>query len=258
MKICVLVKSVIDKDSRFEIKEGLVHFDSYSDRRTNESDNYALEEALLIKESSDQDVEVVVVCLGSEDSSQSIKDCLSKGADRAIHILDEKFNNLDALSISKVLKNALEEEKFDIILSGLQSDDIGNGQIGILLSEHLNMSHASLAMETELNGTERIRVKRELEAGWFQWTTLSLPASITIQSGINKPRYASLRGIMMMKKKPIKVLSYSDIGIELNQATSLLEQSIPKKEKETKFFDGETDSFMDDLINLMTNDLKVI
>ena len=113
-------------------------------------------------------------------------------------------------------------------------------------------------METELNGSEGIRVKRELEAGWFQWTTLSLPASITIQSGINKPRYASLRGIMMMKKKPIKVLSSSDISIELNQATSLLEQSIPKKEKETKFFDGEADSFMDDLINSMANDLKVI
>ena len=258
MKICVLVKSVIDKDSRFTIEGGLVQFDSYSDRVTNESDNYALEEALLIKESSDQDVEVVVASVGAEDSAQAIKDCLSKGADRAIHILDENFVDLDALSLSKVLKAALEQEKFDIILSGLQSDDIGNGQIGILMSEHLNMSHASLAMETKLNSNESIRVKRELEAGWFQWTSLSLPASITIQSGINKPRYASLRGIMMMKKKPIKTLSSSDLNIELNPATSLVEQSVPKKEKETKFYEGETDSFMEELIDSMANDLKVI
>ena len=258
MKICVLVKSVIDKDSRFSIENDVAHFDSYSDRVTNESDNYALEEALLIKESANQDIEVVVVSVGSEDSLQTIKDCLSKGADRAIHISDEKFIELDALSLSKVLKATLEEEKFDIILSGLQSDDIGNGQVGILLSEHLNMSHASLAMKTELNDNGSIRVKRELEAGWFQWSSLSLPASITIQSGINKPRYASLRGIMMMKKKPIKTLSSSDINIEINQMTSVIKQSIPKKEKETKFFDGEVDSFINDLIDSMANDLKVI
>ena len=211
MKICVLIKQVPDKNSPLSISDDQI---SISETNitwvSNESDNYALEEALIIKETHEG--EVVACTLGKESAGQVLKDAMAKGADRSIFISDPKFDSLDILSLAKIIASALKEENFDLILSGLQSDDQGNSQLGLLIAELLNMSHATLVMGTEIISDSTIKVKRELESGWFQWTELTLPASISIQSGINTPRYATLKGIMMVKKKTVDKNTSNEIS----------------------------------------------
>ena len=257
MKICVLMKQVPDKDATLTIDATSLGIDT-ADLTfvTNESDNYALEEALLLKEAHGG--EVVVCTLGPDSSLQVVKDALSEGADRGLFLRDDAFNNLDVLSLSKIFAAALKDENFDLIFSGLQSDDVGNGQLGLLIAEHLNTSHASLVMETEMVGDSAIKAKRELESGWFQWTELDFPASLTIQSGINTPRYASLRGIMMMKKKTIDTKSAEDLGLSLTSQTSTTKMYIPEKIKETVYVDGTTDEIVSKLVDIFANNIKVL
>jgi electron transfer flavoprotein beta subunit len=257
MKICVLMKQVPDKNASLKINEtGLGIDTSHLTFVTNESDSYALEEALLLKEKNGG--EVVACTLGAEPSLQVVKDALSKGADRGLFLRDDAFDNLDILSLSKVFAAALKDENFDLIFSGLQSDDVGNGQLGLLIAEHLNTSHASLVMETEIVGDSAIKAKRELENGWFQWTELDFPASLTIQSGINTPRYASLRGIMMMKKKTIDTKSAADLGLSPTSQTSTTKMYIPEKTKETIYLDGTTDEIVSKLVDIFANDIKIL
>ena len=258
MKILVLIKQVPDKDSPLTIAEdNLSLAENNITWVSNESDNYALEEALQLKEKHGG--EVVACTLGNESARQVLKDAMAKGADRGIFLSDSQFDSLDILSLAKVFASAFKDESFDLILSGLQSDDHGNSQLGLLLAELLNMSHASLAMGTEVIDDNTIKVKRELEGGWFQWTQLTLPASISIQSGINTPRYATLKGIMMVKNKTTDQLSAQDIGA-LNQ-TPLVKQEnlyVPEKSKETVFIDGTPDEIAGKLVDVFKNEIKVL
>ena len=195
MKIAVLVKQVIGSESALEISD-----DSSWVKEENASfvmnppDHYAIEEALAIKEKIGEG-EVVIVSQGPARAQKVIREGLAKGADRGVHIEESVGFQTDPLSIAKSLCSAIKDENFDLILTGLQSDDTGMGQTGVLVGELLNMSTATLAIETDID-KEKIRVKRELESGWFQWVTLDSPSSISIQSGINQPRYPSLKGIM--------------------------------------------------------------
>ena len=226
MKICVLMKQVTDKDSPLKISFDNVTIDkNMVTYATNECDSYTLEEALQIKENIGG--EVVVCTFGKESALQVVKDALAKGADRAIFINESDFNSPDIQVIGNIISEKLKEENFDLILSGLQSDDSGNGQLGLIIAEILNMSHATLVMGTEVLTNKTIKVKRELESGWFQWTELDLPASLTIQSGINTPRYAALRGIMMAKNKPIDTLEIS--SSDFSSLLSLEKLYIPSK-----------------------------
>jgi electron transfer flavoprotein beta subunit len=203
--------------------------------------------------------EVVVCTLGKESARQILKDAMAKGADRSIFLSDSQFDNLDILTLGKVFASALKDEKFDLILSGLQSDDKGNSQLGLILAELLNMSHASLVMGTEIQNDNTIKVKRELEGGWFQWTKLSLPSSISIQSGINTPRYATLKGIMMVKNKTTDQLSAQDISVENFSSLVTLEKLyIPEKSKETIFIDGSPDEIAGKLVDIFKNEIKVL
>ena len=258
MKICVLMKQVPDKNTPLKIAEDHCSLEkTHVTWVSNESDNYALEEALLMKESHGG--EVVVCTLGGESASQVLKDAMAKGADRSIFLSDSKFDLLDILSLAKVFAVALKDEKIDLILSGLQSDDLGNSQMGLLLAELLNMSHASLVMGTEVQNDHSIKVKRELEGGWFQWTKLSLPASISIQSGINIPRYATLKGIMMVKNKTTNQLSGQDVGVERESPMVRLEKLyIPEKSKETTFIEGSADEIAGKLVDVFKNEIKVL
>ena len=258
MKICVLMKQVPDKNSSLTIAED--HRGLEENNITwvsNESDNYALEEALLIKEAHGG--EVIACTLGGESAGQILKDAMSKGADRSIFLSDSQFDYLDILSLAKVFASALKDECFDLILSGLQSDDQGNSQLGLLLAELLGMSHASLVMGTEIQDSSTIKVKRELESGWFQWTTLTLPASISIQSGINTPRYATLKGIMMVKNKTVDEFNGESIqGLDLSSQVKLKKMYIPEKSKETVFIDGTPDEIAGKLVDVFKNEIKVI
>ena len=214
MKICVLIKQVPNEDAIIKIlpdKSGIIE-DNLT-FCTNEPDTFALEEALLIKETIN-DCEVVVCTLGKASAAQILKEALAKGADRAIFINDEKLINLDPLTTSKAIYSILKNENFDLILSGLQSDDDGHAQTGLLLAEQLDMTHASLVVGTEILDNGKIKVKKELESGWFQWSEMEMPSCISIQSGLNKPRYASLKGIMGAKKKTIDSYTLDDINIK--------------------------------------------
>ena len=211
MKVCVLVKQVPGSESALRIASGNTWIeDAAAIFEMNESDNYALEEALQIKESLGNDSEVVVVSMGPERVQKVIREALSKGADRGIHINEVPEIKSDPFATAQVFANVIKDENFDLIFSGLQSDDVGSGQTGVILGEMLGMATATLVMATEIQEGS-IKVKRELESGWFQWVSMSTPASITIQSGINQPRYPSLKGIMGAKKKEIKVVDQTTI-----------------------------------------------
>ena len=252
MKIAVLVKQVVGSESALEISQDQKWIDDSSATFVmNPPDNYAIEEAMLIKEKVGAG-EVVIVSMGPQRVQKVIREGLSKGADRGIHIETESLNEIDPLYISKVLAKTLRDENFDLILSGLQSDDSGMGQTGVLLGELLNMSTATLAIETDID-QNKIRVKRELESGWFQWVELEFPASVSIQSGINQPRYPSLKGIMGAKKKEIKVIP----APQVEKRQSISEIFVPKKSKETEFIETDIDSTVERIIEILKTEVKV-
>jgi electron transfer flavoprotein beta subunit len=159
----------------------------------------------------------------------------------------------DPLSIAKLFSEHLRAENFDLVFSGLQSDDMGAGQTGVLIGEMLDMSTATLAIETQVE-SDKIKVKRELESGWFQWVTLSLPASISIQSGINEPRYPSLKGIMGAKRKELNTFD----GSAENQSQNFVNLYVPKNEKFTEKIEGDTDTIVAKIMDVLKNKLKVI
>mgnify|MGYP001210920132 FL=1 len=252
MKIAVLVKQVIGSESALEISPDQKWIDeSNATFVMNSADNYAIEEAMQIKEKLG-DGEVVIVSMGPQRVQKVIREGLSKGADRGIHIETPDSKNIDPLKVAKNISDAIGQESFDLILSGLQSDDGGMGQTGVLIGELLNMSTATLAIETDID-QEKIKVKRELESGWFQWVTLDAPASVSIQSGINQPRYPSLKGIMGSKKKEIKVISAL---IEENKQ-SLDKIFIPQKSKETEVINTDVDSSVDRIAEILRSEIKV-
>ena len=252
MKIAVLVKQVVGSESALQISQDQKWIDDSSATFVmNPPDNYAIEEAMLIKEKVGAG-EVVIVSMGPQRVQKVIREGLSKGADRGIHIETESLNEIDPLYTSKVLAETLRDENFDLILSGLQSDDSGMGQTGVLLGELLNMSTATLAIETDID-QNKIRVKRELESGWFQWVELEFPASVSIQSGINQPRYPSLKGIMGAKKKEIKVIP----APQVEKRQSISEIFVPKKSKETEFIETDIDSTVERIIEILKTEVKV-
>lgn len=257
MKICVLVKQVPGSDLPLRpneegtwIREDNVTF------TTNESDVYALEEALRIRETLGEG-EVVIASLGPERVQRALREGLSKGADRGIHIQESFPYTSNPLEIARLFAACLREEHFDLILSGLQSDDLSMGQTGLLLGEILGMSTATLVMAIEVPG-DSIRAKRELESGWFQWLTLTLPACITIQSGINTPRYPSLKGIMGAKKKEIRLLNKSDLVDQDGGVQSIDRIYLPQKLKRTTMIEGDTDEVVAKLADILKRNVGVI
>ena len=252
MKIAVLVKQVVGFESALKISQDQRWIDESSATFVmNPPDNYAIEEAMLIKEKLGLG-EVVIVSMGPQRVQKVIREGLSKGADRGIHIETQDLKEIDPLYISKAFAEILRDENFDLILSGLQSDDNGMGQTGAILGELLNMSTATLVIETDIN-QNIIRVKRELESGWFQWVELASPSSISIQSGINQPRYPSLKGIMGAKKKEIKVIP----APQVEKKQSISEIFVPKKSKETEFIETDIDSTVERIIEILKTEVKV-
>lgn len=257
MKIGVCMKQVPAKDAPLRIddaatwvREGDI---SYA---TNEPDSFALEEALRLKEKHGG--EVVVISLGPERVRQVIKEGLAKGAARALHIQDDEFYTLDPLQVAAAIAGAVREENFDLLLTGLQSDDHGFGQTGVILAELLDRPHATIIMEIQVNDG-RMRVKRELEAGWFQWIETPLPAVLTIQSGINKPRYASLKGIMAAKKKEIRALKRADVlPADLAATQQMKKIYVPEKTKKTEFIEGKPGEIAAKLIEKLQHDARVL
>lgn len=259
MKIVVLMKQVPNEDAAIKIdsSSNSIMEDNVT-FITNEPDTYALEEALLMKDSMDNIEEVVVCTMGSSSAQQTIKDALAKGADRGIFISNPEQKYQDSLYRAKIIAKVLEKENFDIVLSGLQSDDDGYAQIGILIAELLNMNHASLVMGADFIDDSTVKVKRELENGWFQWSELKMPISLTIQSGLNQPRYASLKGIMGVKKKTIESYTLDDLDVDGESQTELIKLFNPEKTKVTEYIEGSNDEIVEKLVDILKNQIKVI
>ena len=256
MKIAVLVKQVPGSESALPINGSGDWIDESSVTFVmNPPDNYALEEALLIKEKKGEG-EVVIVSMGPLRVQKVIREGLAKGADRGIHIEEDDQIETDPLLISQRFTNVLTEENFDLILTGLQSDDTGMGQTGVLVGEMLGLSTATLAIEMNVLD-DKIRIKRELESGWFQWIELPLPASISIQSGLNTPRYPSLKGIMGAKKKEIRSVHASNLS-DNKRVQSIDSAFIPTASKETEIIDGDTDDIVERIVSILKSEIGVI
>ena len=254
MKIAVLVKQVPGSESSLSLNKNQNWVDESSITFVmNPPDNYALEEALLIRDRLDEG-EVVIVSMGPDRVEKVIREGLAKGADRGIHIQETDEIAKDPLLIAKKFSFILKEENFDLVLSGLQSDDTGMGQTGVLIGEMLGVSTATLVIETKLEAGH-IKVKRELESGWFQWVQLPLPASISIQSGLNTPRYPSLKGIMGAKKKEIKRIS-PDVVIKYAQTIDKV--FIPQTSKQTEVIEGDVDIAVNRIVEILKSDIKVL
>lgn len=202
MKIIVLMKQVANKDAILRInKEQTWIEESDLSFEVSESDGYALEEALRVREKLTG--EVIVCSMGPQRVKSVIKDALARGADRAIHVVGDNLGHLSPYATASALAEAIRDEKPDLIMTGLQSDDYGYGQTGVILAELLGLPHATIVIEVDAS-SDKLRIKRELESGWYQWYSMAMPALLTIQSGISQIRYATLKGIMAAKKKEIK------------------------------------------------------
>jgi len=277
MKIAVCIKQVPTRewqprldDSKTWIREQDAAFEM------NEPDAYALEEALRLKEKHGG--EVVVCSAGPARVAQVIREALARGADRAIHVDDESLASADAFVTADALAAAMKADEFDIVLTGLQSDDQGFAQVGVILAEKLGRPHATIIMEVEVigdggrqeppsprasagdGGSQRppspmLRVKRELEGGWFQWVAMPLPAVLTIQSGINQLRYATLKGIMAAKKKEIRKAS-APAGAASKQR--ILSLYVPEKGKKTQIIDGSPAEAAKELVRKLRDEARVI
>ena len=239
MKIIVAIKQVPERDAPIRIdaagkwiEEANLQF------ALNEPDAYALEEALQLKESGGAGSEVVVISAGPERAGTTIREALAKGADRAIHIVCDDLPGRDALSVARLLAAAIKPENPDLVLTGLQSEDLGLGQTGVILGELLGLPHATLILKVEKTESG-VKVKRELEEGWFQSVELPLPAALTIQSGGNKLRYATLMGIKRAKTKELRTVTAAELGVDSAPVVQMEQVALPTKQKSTQMLDGQ-------------------
>jgi electron transfer flavoprotein beta subunit len=255
MKIVVCIKQVPAKDAPLAITDASWIRETDIGFEMNEPDSYALEEGLRLKEKHTG--EVIALSMGPERVKQTIKEALAKGADRGIHVSDDKAHLLDPLGAAKSLAAAIDREKPDLVLTGLQSDDQGFGQTGVLLAELLGLPHATIIMQIEAQGGG-LRVKRELEAGWFQWVELPMPAMLTIQSGINKVRYATLKGIMAAKKKEISTIARESLGVTHDSTERVERIYVPSKTKKTEFLTGTPKEAAAKLLEKLKHEARVI
>jgi len=256
LKILVCMKQVPQKDAPLKLNEAGTWIREEVSYEVNEPDAYALEEALRQKEKHGG--EVVVITAGPARAQQVLREALAKGADRAIHLEESAFVGLDAFNTARAFAAAIKDERFDLIFTGLQSDDYGFAQTGVILAQLLNWPHATIIMQIEKTDAG-IKVKRELEAGFFQFVDITLHAVLTIQSGINKLRYATLIGIKQAKNKPMRKVTMADvqsnIGINMQKIERIY---IPQKSKKTEYLEGSAGEIAKKLVDKLRNEIRVL
>src|SRR5215510_1151792 len=265
MKIISCIKAVPDPSSRFTINESKNWIkDNDLTFVASEADNYAIEEALRLKEKHGG--EVVVISMGGEEAARVLRSGLAMGADRAIHLLDPKFKGADEFSAAATLAKAIEKDGgADLVLAGVQSDDLGTGMTGTMIAEFLGCAHATVVVGVEANPEGKsLRAKRELEGGINETVELPTPAVLTIQFGINQPRYASLKGIMAAKKKELKVWTAGDLGLTDNQVGragamyDIREVLIRERKSRVEFLTGTPDEAAVKLVEKPRKEAKVL
>ena len=260
MKIAVCIKQVPTREWQPRLNDAKTWIrEQDASYELNEPDAYALEEALRLREKHNG--EVVVCAAGPARVQQVIREALARGADRAIHVEDESLGSADAAVTSAALAAAMADERFDLVLTGLQSDDQGHAQVGVMLAERLQIPHSTIIMEVQIDPSTgsgqgpRLRVKRELEGGWFQWIAMPLPALLTIQSGINQLRYATLKGIMAAKKKEIKKVPLAG-GLAATQQIVAL--ALPTRSKQTHLITGSAPEAAKELVRRLREEARAL
>jgi electron transfer flavoprotein beta subunit len=261
MKIAVCIKQVPTREWQPRLNDAKTWVrDQDVSYEMNEPDAYALEEALRLREKHSG--EVVVCSAGPARVQQVIREALARGADRAIHVEDDALGPADAFAAASALAAAMAEQTFDLILTGLQSDDQGHAQFGPVLAEKLGIPHSTIIMEVNVDpatgsgpAAGSLRVKRELEGGWFQYLSMPLPALLTIQSGINQLRYATLKGIMAAKKKEITKVAAPAAGSGRQKIVALY---APQKAKQTVMITGSPAEAARELVKRLREEARVL
>jgi electron transfer flavoprotein beta subunit len=253
MKIAVCVKQVVSREWQLRVNAaGTWVRDEGASWALNEPDAYALEEALRLKEGHGG--EVVVLSAGPARVTQVLREALARGADRAVHVHGDHLAAADAYTTASALATALAPENVDLVLTGLQSDDQGFGEVGVILAELLGIAHSTIIMEIGVDDG-RLRVKRELEGGWFQWVSLPTPALLTIQSGINQLRYATLKGIMAAKKKEIRTLEAPPADSSPHRVLSVY---VPGKARAIRLLTGTPAEAAAQLVQALRQEARIL
>jgi len=253
MKIAACIKQVPTREWQPRLNDTKTWIrEQEASYEMNEPDAYALEEGLRLREKHGG--EVVVCSAGPARVQQVIREALARGADRALHVEDDALGAADAFTAAQALVPAMKEEGFDLILTGLQSDDQGHAQFGPVLAEKLGVPHSTIIMEVVVESGS-LKVKRELEGGWFQYVTMPTPALLTIQSGINQLRYATLKGIMAAKKKEIKKVT-PPAG--LASRLKVVALYAPQKSKQTVMIGGAAAEAAHELVRRLREEARAL
>ena len=257
MKIAVCIKQVPTREWQPRLNDQKTWIrEQDASYEMNEPDAYALEEGLRLREKHGG--EVVVCSAGPARVQQVIREALARGADRALHVEDDALGAADAFVTADALAAAMAEERFDLVLTGLQSDDQGHAQMGVVLAERLGIPHSTIIMDVQVQDggqAATLRVKRELEGGWFQWIEMPLPALLTIQSGINQLRYATLKGIMAAKKKEIRKVP---MPAGLQPAQQIASLSLPTRSKQTQMIAGSPAQAAQELVRRLREEARAL
>ncbi len=253
MDIIVCVKNVPDveeadlkiSDKGTDIdKEDLVF-------NINDWDNYAIEEAVLLKEK--QGGTVTAVTVGNEDDEDVLRRCLAIGADRAIRIEVGDISRFDSFGISKIISHVIKDLPFDLIFTGVLAEDDYHGMVGMMMAEELNINHANMVTAIEIEDG-KARTTSELEGGLSEVSLIELPALLTIQTGINEPRYVSILGIRKAAKKELKIMDLADLGIsdgEISPRTIIEEAFLPPETEGAEILTGDADKIASDIIEIL-------
>ncbi|HEY2437957.1 MAG TPA: electron transfer flavoprotein subunit beta/FixA family protein [Solirubrobacteraceae bacterium] len=215
MKIVVPVKQVAALDDEFELLDDGSGVDpDFLELDLNEWDAFSLEAALQLRESTGEG-EVVVVTVGDDEAEEALLGCLARGADRAVRVWDDALEGADVLAVARVLAAAVQRESPDLVLCGVQSSDAVNGATGIALAGYLELPHVAVVKQLDYDAAGSVAtVKRELEGGLVEVLRVRTPALLTIQTGINEPRYANLRAIKQAREKPLEVSTPDELGVD--------------------------------------------
>jgi electron transfer flavoprotein beta subunit len=252
MKVMVCLKQVPHQDARLDVNaDGTWIQEDNIKFEINSYDTYAVEEALRIKDAGD--AEVVVVSIGPDRVTQALRTALGMGADRAIHVNDAGATGADALGAAKILAAIAKEEGVDLIIAGLMSDDGNASAVPPMVAELLGMPSATGVVATDMSSGDSVTVERELEGGALEVVELPRPCLLAIQSGANQVRYASLKGIMQAKKKPVDVKTLADLGLAdsasaAQNKTKINKIYVPPKGDTAQILQGSTDEIVGQLV----------
>ena len=255
MKVLVCIKQVPDMESKFKINANATWFDENDlAYRINEYDEYAIEQAVQLKEQLNN-VDITVLSVGPARVKEALKKALAMGCDDAVHIEDAESSLKEPFQIANFISDFAKDKGFDIVFTGMQSQDRGSGQVGIILSELLNMSCVSTIADFEYK--DGITVKRELEGGLKSVIKVATPVVLTCQLGLNTPRYPTLPNIMKAKKKELLTISSTEL-FSVDSSYEIVNFYHPQKSGGSLILEGTVSELVDKLIGILKEKTSVL